>query len=875
MRLAPGTRIGSYEVIDGLGAGGMGEVYRARDAVLHREIALKLVHPDYCHNPESMVRLRREARVLAALNHPNVATLHELAEFGDSCGLVMELVNGDTLAELLRRRPLKIDEALQLATQIAAALEAAHERGIIHRDLKPANIKVTPEGSVKVLDFGLAKAIEAGPEAAASTLVTVEGVVMGTAPYMSPEQARGADLDRRTDVWAFGCVLYEMLTRRLAFDGNSRSDIVVAILEKEPDWSLLPPETPLSIRRLLRRCLQKDVRRRFRDMGDVRLELEDATLGERPSDAMASASSTGSSVSYRQGAWRYLSVFALGALLGGVAVVAWAGRPASSPTVNEVRFAVTLPDAEHLAATELGGLAMRPDGRAIVYVSTRGATTQLLVRSFDGVAARVLQGTFGAVSPFFAPDGDWVGFFADGKLKKVPITGGAPVTICDAPDGLGGSWSSSGMIVFASATGAPLQQVPAGGGDVTRATELDVSRGEFSHRWPEFLPDGETVLFTVGTVGEWDEAEIVAQSLHGGARTTILKGGTNPRYLASGHLAYAHDGAIWAASFDARKLALVGTPVRVLEGVSTSADGAAQFAVSRAGTAAYHPSAPLLLRRLVVVDGDTQTPLAAAPHAYVTPRVSPDGKRVLLGVSDSTEHVWSYDLSAGTLTQLTFEAANRSPVWSADATRVTFASNRNGAFNLFSELADAMGPAERLTTTDSLQLPGSWSPDGERLAFMEQHSATGRDVWLMRRNGERVAIANSQAEESAPRVSPDGRWIAYVSNESGSSEVYLRPMDGGTARKLSTGGGTEPVWRPDGRAVYFRDAGRLLLVPVGGGATRVVFAGAAETGTIDAAGYDVIGPDRFLVLKSASGGGAPSDLRMILNWSPAPTFSSR
>ena len=332
MRLAPGTRIGSYEVIDGLGAGGMGEVYRARDAVLHREIALKLVHPDYCHNPESMVRLRREARVLAALNHPNVATLHELAEFGDSCGLVMELVNGDTLTELLRRRHLRIDEALQLATQIAAALEAAHERGIIHRDLKPANIKVTPEGSVKVLDFGLAKAIEDGPEDAASTLMTVEGVVMGTAPYMSPEQARGADLDRRTDVWAFGCVLYEMLTRRLAFDGNSRSDIVVAILEKEPDWSFLPPETPLSIRRLLRRCLQKDLRRRFRDMGDVRLELEDAALVERPSDAMGSAPSTGSSVSYRQGAWRYLSMFVLGALLGGIAVLAWAGRPASFPS---------------------------------------------------------------------------------------------------------------------------------------------------------------------------------------------------------------------------------------------------------------------------------------------------------------------------------------------------------------------------------------------------------------------------------------------------------------------------------------------------------------------------------------------------------------
>ena len=873
MRLPPGTRLGSFEVISGLGEGGMGEVYRARDTVLHREVALKLVHPDFCHQPDSLARLRREARALASLNHPNVATLHGLEEFGGTCGLIMELVGGDTLADLLHRRGLKLDEALRLAAQIAAALEAAHERGVVHRDLKPANIKVTPDGNVKVLDFGLAKAADEATDPVASTLMTARGAVLGTAPYMSPEQTRGEEVDRRTDVWAFGCVLYEMLTGRLAFDGGSRSDVVVAILASEPDWSLLPPSTPLSVRRLIRRCLQKDLHRRFRDIGDARLELEDAIATERPSDAPGSAVAAPAPI--RRATWlRSSALVVTGLVIGGLATMAWSRTATRRTVVDEVRFSMTLPDDERLAATELGGLAMRPDGRAVVYVSTRGATTQLMLRTLDGIAARPLPGTFGAVSPFFSPDGGWVGFFADGKLKKVQLHGGTPTAICDAPDGLGGSWSSLNTIVFAAATGGPLQMVSADGGTPTRATELDVARNEFSHRWPQFLPDGDTVLFTVGTVGEWDAAEIAAQSLRTRRRTSILKGGTNPRYLASGHLTYAHDGAIWVAAFDADRLTIGGSPSRVLEGVATSADGAAQFAVSEAGATVYHPSVPLSSRRLVVGDARAQTPLAAPPHAYVTPRVSPDGTKVLLGVSDKAEHVWSYDLNAGTLTQLTFEAANRSPIWSPDGRRVTFASNRNGALNLFVVPANADGPTERLTTADALQLPGSWAPDGEWLAFMEQHPTTGRDIWLRRRTGERIAFANSSADESAPRFSPDGRWIAYVSNESGPAHVYVRAANGsGAARKLSTAVGSEPVWRRDGTAVYFRSEGKLLVAPSSGGAPRVAFEGSSEAGTFDAAGYDILDGNRFLLITSAPAGSAPSELRMILNWSPAVTSS--
>jgi serine/threonine-protein kinase len=809
-----------------------------------------------------MARLRREARALASLNHPHVATLHELAEFDGSCGLVMELVDGNTLAELLSRRRVSVAETTRLGMQIASALEAAHDRGLVHRDLKPANIKVTSDSAIKVLDFGLARNEIDTQDAAASTLLTSPGSVVGTAAYMSPEQARGATVDRRTDLWAFGCVLFEMLSGRRPFDGPSHSDIVAAVLEKEPDWSALPPLPP-ALERLIRRCLQKDVRRRLRDAGDARLELEEAL---EPSTAPPSL---------RQSSNSRLAM--IGVLFAGLALGTGGSlllRRAPAADRSEIRFSMNLPDDERLAQSDLGALAVAPDGRSIVYAAIRGSTTQLLLRSLATGASTPLPGTVGAISPFYSPDGEWIAFFADGKLKKVPVQGGSIVTIADAADGLGGSWADSGTIVFAAATGSALQQVSADGGAVSRASTLDVERGEFSHRWPEFLPDGDTVLFSVGTVGEWDEAEIAAQSLRTGQRTSILKGGTNPRYLASGHLAYAHDGAIWAAAFDAGRLTLSGTPIRVLEGVATSADGASQFAISSSGTMVYHRNLPSSSRRLVLVDGRTQTPLAAPPHAYVTARVSPDGAKVLLSVSDEAEHVWSYDLNSGALKQLTFEAANRSPIWVPDGRRVTFASNRNGALNLFTAPASADGPAERLTTVDSLQLPGSWSPDGEVLALMEQNPTTGRDVWLMRKNGDRTAFANTAADESAPRFSPDGRWIAYVSTESGPPHVYVRAANGSTAaRKLSVSSGSEPVWRPDGAAVYFRSEGKLLVAPLGGGDTRVAFDGPFEPGTFDAAGYDVIGTNRFLMIINASAGSEPSDLRIILHWMHAATAS--
>ena len=867
MPLSPGTRLGGYEVLGGLGAGGMGEVYRARDPVLQRDVAIKIVHPDVCHHPDSLSRLRREARALAALNHPHVATLHELAEFGGSCGLVMELVDGDTLAELLSQRRLSIDEIVRLGAQIASALEAAHDRGVVHRDLKPANIKVTTSSAIKVLDFGLARTENDTPDAAASTLMTSPGMVVGTAAYMSPEQARGAAVDRRTDLWAFGCVLFEMLSGRRAFDGPSHSDIVAAVLDKEPEWSALPAHTPVALHRLIRRCLQKDVRRRLRDAGDARIELEEALEPPATSGAPPPQRDT------RRSWLTMAAVLITGAAIGTVAALMWRGVPQDDR--REIRFSMTLPDDERLAQSELGALTMSPDGRSIVYVASRGNTTQLLLRRLDAATSTPLQGTVAAVSPFFSPDGEWIAFFADGKLKKAPAGGGSVVTIADAGDGLGGSWGDDGTIVFAAATGSPLQRVTADGGAVSRASTLDVGRGEFSHRWPEFLPGGDVVLFTVGTVGEWDEAEIVAQSLRTGARTTVIKGGTNPKYLAGGHLLYAHDGAIWMVKFDPRALSASGTPVEVIPNVSVTADGAAAFAISRRGATVFVPGdLAAAARRLVIVDRAEVTPLAAPLHRYVTPRVSPNGRSVLVGVADDPEHIWSYDLNAGALTQLTFEGSNRGPIWSADGQRVAFSSNRNGAFNLFAATATADGAAERLAAADSLQLPGSWSPDG-RMAFMEQHASTGRDIWLLDPSGARTVIANSPADESAPRFSPDGRLIAFVSNQSGEAAIYVRSLSASVARRVSRGAALEPVWRRDGAVLYYRSDGGVVATPVSGDGvpqpdrSRVVFTGAAEAGNYDAAGFDVLpGDGRFVMITRAGANSTPGELRFIVNWTP-------
>lgn len=874
MDIGPGTRLGAYEVISRLGEGGMGEVYQARDVRLGREVALKMVHPRFGNSPEHLDRFRREAQVLASLSHPHIAAVHQLEEIDGLSFFVMELVQGETLQERLSRG-LTVPEVLRISVQVAAALEAAHEKGVVHRDLKPANIKITSEGVVKVLDFGLAKAL-AGQDSPSGlsqspTLRTADGVILGTAAYMSPEQARGRPVDRRADIWSFGCVLFEMLTLRRPFIGETVSDTIASVLEHEPNWTLLPAATPPGIQRLLRRCLEKDLHRRLRDIGDARLEVEEALAG--PSSSVEVA---GVKVARRRrpGIVQTATILAIGGIVG--AVIGASLRAPPRVSRQAAHFVVSLPQGERLAGLDFPATSISPDGSLVVYVAAHGGRPQLLVRAMNSVDATPIPGTADAISPFFSPDSRWIGFFAGGKLKKVSATGGVAVTVCDAPIGFGGTWGEGETIVFAAATGSGLSRVDAAGGTPTRATTLDTKKGEFSHRWPEMLPDGETVLFTVGTLGSWDDAQIVAQSLTSGQRHLLIQGGTNPHYLPTGHLLYARGGAVMAVPFDAARLKVTGTPVRVLENVLQSHDGAMQLSVSRSGTLVYvagrFESAE---RQLVAVDrSGAVTPFAAPARAYSAPRASPDGQKLVVTIAGTTEDVWVYNITQGTLNQLTFEANNAFPVWTPDGQKVTFSSNRTGPHNLFWTRADATAAEERLLSSDKIQAPGSWSPDGRLLAFVERHATTGRDIWMLpAAGGTPYPFLNTAVDESSPRFSPEGRWVAYVSNESGRAEIYVRTIGGPPrTQQVSSEGGVEPVWAPSGRGLFYRSGEQLMTVSLGAGAeeasgrARGLFKGTFEPGTLDLSNYDIMPDGQRFVMVRAIERDSTRELRLVLNW---------
>jgi eukaryotic-like serine/threonine-protein kinase len=884
MTVGPGTQIGAYQVVTAIGAGGMGEVYRARDSRLNREVALKVIRQPLA-DAEHLARFRREAQVLAALNHPHVASIYELDEVDGRIFLVMELVPGHTLGELLATLPtraLGVTEALRIARQIAEALETAHDKGIVHRDLKPANIKVTADGVVKVLDFGLAKAMAS--DAAEVNLTnsptltiaaTNADVILGTAAYMSPEQAKGQVVDRRTDIFAFGCVLYEMLAGRPAFRGETLAEILAGVLKTDPDWSLLPPGASGNVTRLLQRCLQKDVKGRLRDIGDARLEIEEAlTLPSATSETAILPTPT---IRERTRWPRVIALLVAGATAGAIAVLSLKTEP-RAPTLAAGHFVFALPSNEPLAGLDFPAVAISTDGSAVAYVGSRGGRSQLFVRPMNSLEATPIDGTTNAIAPFFSPDGRWLAFFADGQLKKIPTAGGAPVTLAEASVGLGGSWGANDIIVFAAGTGSGLSRVSGNGGAPERVTVVAADKGEFSHRWPELLPDGKTVLYTVGTLGHWDDAQIVAQPLGSRERSLLVQGGTNPHYLSSGHLIYARRGAIMAVPFDLTNLKTSGPPVRVLENVLESFDGAAQVSVSPSGTALYVAGEfESNRRRLETVDRTgAATPFSAPLQAYRGPRLSPDGRKLLVTIEGSTEDLWVYDMTAGTLTQVTFGVNAAIPIWTPDGQRVTFSLNTGGTPNLFWVPVGQQKAPERLATSDNFQMPGSWSLDGRTLAFVERHPTTGRDIWFLRPDDDREAkpFLNSPFDESAPRFSPDGRWIAHVSNESGRDEVFLRSVTDPTRKEqLSKGGGTEPVWARDGKEIFYRAGNKLMAVSVGdgrairGAQARTLFEGEFEKGTSDAANYDVT-PDnqRFVMIGGSASTTDHATIHVLTNW---------
>jgi serine/threonine protein kinase/Tol biopolymer transport system component len=863
-----GSRLGSYEVLEPLGRGGMGEVYRAHDSRLRRDVALKLVHPQLTEI-EHIDRLRREARVLAALGHPNVASVYELGEADGTAFIVMELVGGETLADRLTLGALPWPDTLRIASQVASALEAVHDKGIIHRDLKPANIKVMVDGVVKVLDFGLAKmtplAAQAQSELVTAPVATKEGVVAGTVGYMSPEQTRGQDIDRRSDIWSFGCVVYEMLTGRGPFTSTTTADTIAAVIDRDVDWDAIPAEVPVSITRLLRRCLQRDPKQRLRDIGDARLELEETAEAEREragTDRPLNRISTPVA----------LGVLTMGVVIGLSAV--FLGRaPAPSQSAPSMRFVVSLPQNTPLGGLDFPSVTIAPDGTLLAFVANRGGQTQLFLHPMDALEPVPVAGTMNATGPFFSPDSQWIAFFADGQLKKVSVSGGAPVTLCEAPVGLGGSWGRGGMIVFAGATGSGLSQVSASGGTAQRVTALDIARGEFSHRWPEWLPDGETVLYTVGVSGKFDDAQLVAQSLTSGKRSIVVHGGTSPRYLATGSVLYAQNGRIMSVPFDATSLETTGPPVEVLDNVLQSADGAVQFSVSPAGTAVFvSGGSESNQRRLVAVDRKgSAIPFAAAPGSYTTPRVSSDGRKLLVTVETPTADLWVHDITAGVTKQVTFDVNATSPIWARDHLRVAFTSSRLGVPNVFATTVEQAGPIERLIASANQQIPGSWALDGT-LAYVEQRPVTGRDILLLSAGGATRLLAASTFEETSPKLSPDSRWLAYLSNATGRYEVYVRPLsDTPLPRRVSDNGGSEPTWSPNGREVFYREGTKMMSVGVDANGPvqsqpQMLFDVDFARGTIDTANYDVMPDGRFVMIQRPPQASAQTSVHVLINW---------
>jgi eukaryotic-like serine/threonine-protein kinase len=907
-RLTPGIRVGPYEVVTELGAGGMGEVYRARDTKLGRDVALKILPASFALDTDRVRRFEREARVLAALNHPNIATIHGLEEADNVLALVMELVEGETLAERIAHvtrhkspssshKGLPIDQALAIAKQIADALDAAHEKGIVHRDLKPANIKITPAGTVKVLDFGLAKVASGdGAEAQVPTMTmgsTHEGVILGTAAYMSPEQASGTPVDRRSDLWSFGVVLLEMLTGRRVFDGETASHVLAAVLTQDPDWTALPAKTPASIRTLLRRCLEKDRKRRMPDAAAARLEIEDvlggtgaieAAVGHpRLDEAVATGRAQVRRVMHVRVVLASATALVVGLALAGGGV--WLATRPAPPRVVQTTIATTPATALTITATARD-VAITPDGARLVYLGNTGRT--LFVRALDTLEPMALYTGADLRAPFISPDGQWVGFLETSILKKVAITGGPAVTIApaDASGSRGAVWLPDDTVVFATNAAPGLQQVPAGGGAVTVLTRPDRAKGEADHVWPEALPGGRAVLFTIlPTTGGVEAAQIAVLDLATQTQTVVLRGGSHAQYVASGYLVYAAGGTLRAVAFDPATRTTQGTPVPVVPEVvvTRGALGAAiQAVVAADGTLAYVRGAggAVAPRTLAWVDRQGRdTAIAAPPRAYVFPRLSPDGSRLAVVAADQDNDLWLWDLARLTLTRLTFTPGrDNHPFWASDSRRLFFTSERDGALNLYTQAADGTGTAARLTTSPNPQGATGVTPDGTRLLFFEISPQTSSDVLQVEVTGSHAVtpLVQTPAQERHGVVSPDGRWLAYDANDSGAFEIYVRPYpDVASGRWLvSTGGGGWPLWARDGRELFYvSPAGALMRVGVERGASWTATAPAMllKDGSVTTAvnffgrNYDVA-PDgqRFVVLKAASGpDAAPPQLIVV------------
>ena len=817
MPLAPGARIGGYEVVSLIGAGGMGEVYRARDLRLGRQVALKIIAPAIAGDANGLMRFEREARMLAALNHPNIAAIYGVEDGQGAPALVLELIDGETLHERIARGPLAIANALAIARQIADALDTAHEAGIIHRDLKPANIKITDGGSVKVLDFGLAKAIAAatGPDPAFdpahSPTVTVHGtqgnVILGTAAYMSPEQARGKAIDKRTDIWAFGCVLYEMLTGIRTFRGETRSDVIAAILERQPDMSKLPVTTPPHVRRVIERCLEKDPKRRARDIGDVRADL-DNTATSQPAPPSS----------------RRWPMAAGGLVLAAAVVLVLAALFRSNPVAPPRPAVLTLlAEPGTTLAVGTAGAAPSPDGSQIAFVARDRANQQSIwLRALSSSTAARLPGTEGATGEvFWSPDGREIGFIAEGRLKRIAAAGGPATSLATITGGnLGATWSRNGVIVFALANRTALYRVNASGGPVTQVTTLDANR-ENSHRWPYFLPDGDHFLFTARS----DKREnnlIYVGSLSSPAITPLRPAQSDAIYAAPGYLLFVDNGALMAQRFDAASLSLSGAPAVIASPVRHNTPSSNGFlSISANGSViVYGVGDPPLSYPMWFDRKGTQLATVGPARGYAEMLLSPDGKTAVVDIPEretGTRELWLMDMATGALTRLTSNpATDWNAVWSRDGSQIAFASDRAGASSVFRKPVDGSGDDIQVYRGSSGIFPTDWSRDGRTLLAHEDRDVGGAILQVTVADGKAaVILENKQAQVLRAVYSPDERWIAYESLETGDREIYVSPVARPGRTRVSIAGGGSPRWNPDGRELfYFSPSGDVMAASI-------------------------------------------------------------
>ncbi len=878
MSLERGRRLSHYEILEPIGAGGMGQVYSARDPRLDRIVAIKVLLAHTSAQPEARARFEREAKAIASLDHPHICAVHDFGSDGGTDFIVMELLEGETLAHRLGRGALRIDQAIQCGMEIADALDKAHRRGVTHRDLKPGNIMLTKSG-VKLLDFGLAKLrLSDGASnvsgAATRSDLTAKGTILGSLQYMAPEQLESGEVDARTDIFALGAVLYEMVTGRTAFDGKSAVSVMSAILKDLPKpVSTLVPSAPPALGRLIATCLEKDPNDRWQSARDLFRELKWIAAGSSET-APHAIRSTAAETGRRR--WISASVAALVALAAGLlgALGVWLFKPAASTSSEVVRLTLPLDDQSSLFRQDMDAVALSPDGAQLIYVGIRlGGTTPLLYRrAMNSLQTNPVSGTEGARAGFFSPDNQWIGFFAQNKLKKVSVAGGVAMDLCDAALAVGGSWASDDTIYFAPDVRSGLMKVSANGGPCQEVTEVD-RKSEVSHRWPQVLPGGKALLYTVRKGWGWDEHALNVHVFDTGENREIVSGATSGRYVRSGHIVYSRAGRLMAAPFDLNALTTIGPSVALTEFVREGFEGT-PYSVSDSGAIAYlQGHAEAFQRRLVWVDRKgTVESLPVQPRAFGRPVISPDGRHVALDIVEATSGVWTYDFSRRALSA--FASFGQGPAWTPDAKRIIF-TGHNGSFAW--KAADSSGAEEGLMS-GLVAVPGSVTPDGKWLVFHgfdPMNFASGADIWKLSLEGshETHIVIRTPDPDISPRLSPDGKWLAYVVQSAQSIHVYVTPFPGPGARlQVSTIGGASPVWSRTGRELFYRWESRMMAVDIdtqpvlSAGQPRELFQGRFEAGGSGLAGYDVAADGRFLMVQPLEPERPIRDINIVLNW---------